>query len=55
MAGSEHVRYLDELLYVYNNSNPINEHRIVADSQRSVADIIAAKPSYEPLTGRPHG
>lgn len=53
MAGPEHVRYLDELLYVYNNSNPISEHRIDAETQVDTAGEIAAKPPYEPLTGRP--
>lgn len=55
LAGPEHIRFLDELLYVYNNSNPISEHRVVEDLQRSVAEVIASKPRYEPLLRRPHG
>lgn len=55
MAGPEHVRYLDELLYVYNNSNPGNERRVAADMQQCVTDAIAAKPRYQALASRPHG
>ena len=55
MAGPDHVRYLDELLYVYNNSNPINEHRVARDQQLSVEAIVAGRAPYAPLSGRPHG
>lgn len=46
MAGGEHLRYLDEILYVYNNSNPLNDHKAAAQAQRETADRIRNKPRY---------
>lgn len=52
MAGAEHVRFVEEILYVYNNSNPLSDHRAAADDQILSACRIRQKPQY-PLLQRP--
>lgn len=48
--ASHHYACISEILYVYNNSNPINDHRVNIDLQRSLADHIAHLKPYQPLT-----
>lgn len=42
-------KWISEILYVYNNSNPLNDHRIDMDLQHTLMHEILAKPKYEPL------
>jgi hypothetical protein len=49
MAGS-HYTCLSEILYIYNNSNPINIHRINMPRQHTIAEHIAHQAPYKPLT-----
>jgi glycosyltransferase involved in cell wall biosynthesis len=51
MAGPDHVRFVDEILYVYNNSNPLNDHRAAAEDQILTTCRIRQKPAY-PLLDR---
>ena len=39
MAGPEHIRIVEEMVYVYNNSNPISDHRAARDDQRIKAIV----------------
>jgi glycosyltransferase involved in cell wall biosynthesis len=49
MAGN-HYACLSEILYIYNNSNPINVHRINMPQQHAIAEHIAHQTPYKPLT-----
>lgn len=49
MASKGHIRYIKDILYIYNVSNPINDHRINAGLQVFLERKIRAKPKYEPL------
>ena len=49
MAGPAHTRYIHEMLYVYNNSNPSSEHRRAAQDVRDVVARLAALPPYAAL------
>lgn len=48
MAGY-HIRYIDEILYVYNKGNPLNDHAIHLAEQQAMAQIIRAQPPYARL------
>ncbi|MFZ5953487.1 MAG: glycosyltransferase family 2 protein [Candidatus Dependentiae bacterium] len=49
MAGDRY-RFINEILYIYNNANPISDHRIDHQLQLSLMHKILAKPSYQRLT-----
>lgn len=49
MAGPEHARYLDEILYVYNGSNELSDHRVHLEAQLAVDRRVRAAPPYRPL------
>ena len=55
MATPRHWRYLDEVLYVYNNKHGLSENRPSSRrEQLRVAMTVRAKPPYAPLR-RPTG
>ncbi len=49
MAGPEHIRFIEEMLYVYNNSNVLSEHRVDAMEQQACEARVRARPKYELL------
>jgi glycosyltransferase involved in cell wall biosynthesis len=49
MAGPEHYKYLPEINLVYNNLNPINDHKVNMDLVNKVAYEIRTKPKYKLL------
>ena len=49
MAGT-HYACIPEILYIYNNSNPINIHRVNMEKQHTIAKHIAQQEPYKPLT-----
>lgn len=49
MASSGHVKFIPEIMYVYNHSNPISDHVVNVELQRKLHGIIAAKKKYKPL------
>lgn len=49
MSGESHFKYLSDILYIYNESNPLNEHKVGIDKVRQNVQIIRAKEKYEPL------
>lgn len=53
MAGSAHARYLHEMLYVYNTSNPSNDHRMVPDDQQRADRLVRSRPAYPRLASAP--
>ena len=53
MAGADRIKYLDEMLYVYNNSNPLSEHRSIPVDQLVAACKMRAMEPYPLLTDKP--
>lgn len=49
MAAHHHT-CISEILYIYNNSNPINDHRVNVSLQHSLADYIAHLKPYTALS-----
>ncbi len=48
MAGKRH-KCIGKVLYIYNDLNPINNHKINHDLQKSMASYIMSKPKYRPF------
>lgn len=50
MATARHIRYLDDILYVYNNNHALSDNRPeMRDSKLRIKLHIAARPRYAPL------
>ena len=49
MSGEEHYRFMPEINYVYNDSNPLNDHKIDLTLVNEVADKIRKMPKYDKL------
>jgi glycosyltransferase involved in cell wall biosynthesis len=49
MAGS-HVRFVPDVLYLYNRGNPLSDHKINFALQNECAGHIRSKAPYAPLT-----
>jgi glycosyltransferase involved in cell wall biosynthesis len=48
MAGERHA-FIPDIIYVYNQANPINDNRIDAKKQCEIADFMRAKRPYSRL------
>jgi glycosyltransferase involved in cell wall biosynthesis len=48
MAGT-HSKFIKEILYIYNVSNPINDSKVNLQLQQSVEKIVRGKEKYKPL------
>ena len=46
MSGEEHYRFMDEINYIYNESNPINDHKVNMEKVQKVVNIIRNKQTY---------
>lgn len=49
MAGEEHYAFLNEINYIYNAENPINEHKVDINMVNNHASRIRAKEKYNKL------
>jgi len=49
MATNAHARFLPEINYVYNEDNPLNEHKLRREHLIACDHFNRAKPSYSPL------
>jgi hypothetical protein len=49
MSGEEHYRFLSDINYIYNESNPINEHKVYMSNVIATANKIRNKPEYNKL------
>jgi glycosyltransferase involved in cell wall biosynthesis len=49
MSGNEHYRFMEEINYIYNAENPLNDHKIDLTLVNSIANEIRKKPKYEKL------
>jgi glycosyltransferase involved in cell wall biosynthesis len=50
MAGNK-SHYIEDILYVYNVDNPINDHKVDNSLQRKIEMILRSSKRYERLTG----
>ena len=46
MAGNDRICHMKDILYIYNESNPINDHKVNLQKQLTFANIGRAKKSY---------
>jgi glycosyltransferase involved in cell wall biosynthesis len=49
MAGLEHFKFIPDILYVYNESNPINDHKVDLSKVRNIHNLISNKTPYKKL------
>ncbi len=49
MSGEEHYRFLSEINYIYNESNPINDHKVNMSNVINTVNKIRNKPEYKKL------
>lgn len=49
MSGEEHYTFMEDINYVYNESNPINDHKVDLKLVNDIAVKIRNKKKYEKL------
>jgi hypothetical protein len=49
MSGLDHFRFIEDVLYVYNETNPLNEHKVSLPLVRHIHNLISIMPPYEPI------
>lgn len=49
MSGLQHYRFISDILYVYNESNPINDHKINLNRVYEVSNTIRNKSPYNKI------
>jgi hypothetical protein len=49
MSGEEHYRFLPDILYIYNESNPLNDHKVNMANVTQTVNKIRAKKPYSKL------
>jgi glycosyltransferase involved in cell wall biosynthesis len=49
MAGLEHFKFIHDVLYIYNEGNPLNDHKVNFQKVITNHKIIANKPPYNKI------
>lgn len=49
MSGEEHYRFLPDINYIYNESNPINDHKVNLNKVMTTVNKIRNKKEYQKL------
>ncbi len=49
MAGEEHYKFMEEINYIYNEENPINEHKVNLVSVNQIVVKLRNKEPYKKL------
>jgi len=49
MSGEEHYRFLTDINYIYNESNPINDHKVNLNKVMNTVNKIRNKKEYKKL------
>jgi glycosyltransferase involved in cell wall biosynthesis len=49
MAGEEHYVFMEDINYIYNEQNPINDHKVDLSLVNEIAVKIRNKPPYKKL------
>ena len=52
LCGKNHVKFIDDILYVYNDLNPINDMKINTIEQLKTSKYIRDKPLYDELKNK---
>lgn len=52
MSG-HHSKFINEILYIYNTENPINDHKVDRSLQAMLDKYVRAKPKYHRLDSNP--
>ena len=47
MSGEKHFKYISEILYIYNESNPLNDHKVNMPKVSSTVNVIRNKSEYD--------
>jgi glycosyltransferase involved in cell wall biosynthesis len=50
MAGDEHYHFIDDIIYVYNEQNPINDHKVDLNLVNNISDKIRKMTPYKKIT-----
>ena len=49
MATHRHIKFIEQVNYIYNEENPINDHKVSVEEQQKSAEYARAKKPYDPL------
>jgi len=49
MSGEEHYKFLTDVNYVYNEQNPINDHKVNVGKVRGIESVLKKYPKYNKL------
>jgi glycosyltransferase involved in cell wall biosynthesis len=49
MSGEEHYKFVEEIMYVYNEQNPLNDHKVDLSLVNEIANKIRNKTKYEKI------
>ena len=49
MAGEKHYRFMEDVNYIYNSENPLNDHKVNMNSVNKIVTKIRNKPKYDLL------
>ena len=49
MSGQEHYRFLPDILYIYNESNPLNDHKVNMSNVMRTVNKIRVKKEYSKI------
>ena len=49
MSGMEHYKFISEILYIYNESNPLNDHKVNMSSVMKTVNKIRGKQKYQKI------
>jgi len=47
--ASNHFKFIPDILYIYNNANPINDHKTSRQMQLQLAEYIQNLPPYKEI------
>jgi glycosyltransferase involved in cell wall biosynthesis len=47
MSGEKHYRHIPTITYIYNENNPLNDHKVNMPTVNSIVNIIRNKTPYE--------
>lgn len=47
MAGHDRVKYIDKVIYQYNDLNPLNDHKVAADQQQKDEVWIRSRKPFD--------
>lgn len=49
MAGQQHYKFMEDINYIYNSENPLNDHKVNLSSVNKIVLKIRNKPPYSKL------